>query len=87
MHSVWSQQLLRKQPGMRDSIPLDVRWDTWDTCGCGSLGRRHKPVSSHMKSTIVALACLKEKVQYLSVDQLSTALACLINCLWRGAED
>lgn len=31
-----------KNPGMRDCIPLDVCWDIWDTCGCGSLCRRDR---------------------------------------------
>eukprot|EP00439_Symbiodinium_sp_Y106_P055500 s1491_g7.t1 len=33
---------------MRDSIPLDVCWDTWDTCGCGSLGRRGRRLSEEI---------------------------------------
>ena len=35
--------VLRKQPGMRDCIPLEVSWDKWDTCGFGSLCRRDRP--------------------------------------------
>eukprot|EP00435_Cladocopium_sp_Y103_P021165 s1178_g5.t1 len=27
---------------MRECIPLDVCWDIWDTCGCGSLCRRDR---------------------------------------------
>ncbi|CAK9062824.1 unnamed protein product [Durusdinium trenchii] len=33
---------LRKQPGMRECIPLEVSWSTWDTCGFGSLSRQDR---------------------------------------------
>ena len=35
-----------KQPGMRDCIPLEVYWETWDTCGLGSLCRRDRCAES-----------------------------------------
>lgn len=47
-HEQVPRTLRVKQPGMRDSIPLDVRWDTWDTCGCGSLGRRGRRLSEEI---------------------------------------
>ncbi|CAE7571485.1 LCP2 [Symbiodinium natans] len=38
-----------KMPGMRDSIPLSVCWDAWDTCGCGSLCRRARRLSEEIE--------------------------------------